>query len=1064
MGDLGDEDTTFNEIQTLRIDADAGTFVLGYDGETTGPLQYNISAAALQTALEDLMIAAFAGDDNVDVDASNRDNIRVEKADDTYTIYFRGLLSNMQMEQISVEDFSALTKQVEQPGGGVDTLPGSAITATRLDGITSEAQNEEQTILLTTADPNNPETFVLEFWTFDQNGVAELLDGDTTGPLPTNISRADLQLKLEALASIVPGDVKLTEVTGGFLIEFKGELSTTDLPLIVLDTSGLVNDTATMSLNQDGTDTGLNDVQVLTIDATDGFYQLEIYVPAFQRTLTTSDIPFDADSEQVRRALQHALARLLNGLAADADLSRTREAFKSDFSVTKIENHYIIGFQGVARQLDGGEGVSLVGIDGDDDFDASGGAEIRTRMDGINYYGIEEVNLSLGSGTEIVNVQGTSRGSYKLELTPDQAAFNISLGDGNERIFISSDANLDHNTIGAIGNDVNADEFEFLTGHLDLISGNLNIDAGEGRHRLLISDEASDVGDDNILITDTLVTPAGGGAFDNTANSEIQIQGLAKGDITYGADTYTDATDTDVGDFHDGIIYWTGSGDDKIDIDGTHVRDDSVERTTTILNTGLGNDHITVDLDPLEDGFFVLHTQGGSTTESPVVALTESETDDDTVRAAESTLPLIIFGGLGNDDIIAGQADDVVFGDLGRVQYLNGSGELIAVFGFGARDDLIDSTVVDPTWVISRDLNLGGVDILEGQAGDDILIGGAGGNSIGDYIDGDSDDDFIFGDAVRLERRDIDVTETLPENITNPRYQELRGQMLYARNDLPDYLQGTDEGPLPDGLPDLLADDVGYVLVDGVSQPIRHQDGDPPATWNEYEIVELYHSFDIEAGLVPGLENSFGSDYIAGGSDHDIIFGQLGDDIIQGDGSIESAVGAESILTNRVAAAQAGINPVGAERVVDPSSPTMQLAPDTLEGAPDNSIVVDRMILEITPSFDATTDGDDYIEGNGGSDTIFGNLGQDDIVGGSSSLFTLETPDLRPDTGDTIFGGSGTAIGHDDTADVLGDVLIPEYDDHARDSDAIAGDNANIYRIVGAPAVTDATRITSASS
>ncbi len=37
------------------------------------------------------------------------------------------------------------------------------------------------------------------------------------------------------------------------------------------------------------------------------------------------------------------------------------------------------------------------------------------------------------------------------------------------------------------------------------------------------------------------------------------------------------------------------------------------------------------------------------------------------------------------------------------------------------------------------------------------------------------------------------------------------------------------------------------------------------------------------------------------------------------------------------------------------------------------------------PSTEAATDGDDYIEGNGGNDVIFGNLGQDDIIGGSST-------------------------------------------------------------------------------
>ena len=45
--------------------------------------------------------------------------------------------------------------------------------------------------------------------------------------------------------------------------------------------------------------------------------------------------------------------------------------------------------------------------------------------------------------------------------------------------------------------------------------------------------------------------------------------------------------------------------------------------------------------------------------------------------------------------------------------------------------------------------------------------------------------------------------------------------------------------------------------------------------------------------------------------------------------------------------------------------------------------------LDIVPSFEAATDGEDYIEGNGGNDIVFGGLGQDDIVGGSSSFFSL---------------------------------------------------------------------------
>ena len=81
------------------------------------------------------------------------------------------------------------------------------------------------------------------------------------------------------------------------------------------------------------------------------------------------------------------------------------------------------------------------------------------------------------------------------------------------------------------------------------------------------------------------------------------------------------------------------------------------------------------------------------------------------------------------------------------------------------------------------------------------------------------------------------------------------------------------------------------------------------------------------------------------------------------------------------------------------------------------------------------------VEGGGGNDVLFGNQGQDDLIGGSSDLFTLTTPAQRPDGSDLIFGGSSTAIGRNDPGDTSGN-------GHAADSDAIAGDNAELVRIV----------------
>ena len=57
------------------------------------------------------------------------------------------------------------------------------------------------------------------------------------------------------------------------------------------------------------------------------------------------------------------------------------------------------------------------------------------------------------------------------------------------------------------------------------------------------------------------------------------------------------------------MTIWTGSGADTIFIDATHLRPGV--RTVTSLNTGLGNDDVTVDLDAGQDGIFVLDTQGG---------------------------------------------------------------------------------------------------------------------------------------------------------------------------------------------------------------------------------------------------------------------------------------------------------------------------------------------------------------------------------------------------------------------------------------------------------------------
>jgi Ca2+-binding RTX toxin-like protein len=65
------------------------------------------------------------------------------------------------------------------------------------------------------------------------------------------------------------------------------------------------------------------------------------------------------------------------------------------------------------------------------------------------------------------------------------------------------------------------------------------------------------------------------------------------------------------------------------------------------------------------DGEFVLNTQGG----------------DDKINASASDVPLVLFGGDGDDEIKGGTADDVIFGDRGRIDYIDDNGMIVTRLG-----------------------------------------------------------------------------------------------------------------------------------------------------------------------------------------------------------------------------------------------------------------------------------------------------------------------------------------------------------------------------------------------
>jgi len=376
----------------------------------------------------------------------------------------------------------------------------------------------------------------------------------------------------------------------------------------------------------------------------------------------------------------------------------------------------------------------------------AGAAVVVRRIEGINYHEFESLDIKLGSGNDVINVQGTT------------AATKLDTGAGDDRIYVSSAAAFGLPAAPAAA--LPAEPLPgFLAGHLHHINGALDIDGGSGRTQLLISGEASTLDQRNGVITDRVTAPG------EPANAEIAVRGLTGGanafgwvDLAQGTITYRTAAAN--GSFADGIGIWTGFGADTIRVDGSAYR--ANVRTITSLNTGLGDDTVYLDLDTVEangsdlsDGLLVLNTQGPwndlpAITDNDVVV--GSGTDPLTALAFLSTAPLIVFGGQGDDTITGGSGNDILFGDRGRMlrfELVGGvpTAVIVEQTGAGGAGDRSDGLVRNPDLVASVDNLVGGNDTIYGREGDNIVVGGAG----ADQIETASGNDRIAGDNAQFD-------------------------------------------------------------------------------------------------------------------------------------------------------------------------------------------------------------------------------------------------------------------------------------------------------------------------
>jgi len=350
----------------------------------------------------------------------------------------------------------------------------------------------------------------------------------------------------------------------------------------------------------------------------------------------------------------------------------------------------------------------------------------------------------------------------------------------------------------------------------------------------------------------------------------------------------------------------------------------------------------------------------------------------------------LLIGGALNDTIYGDLGSDLIFGDHGQVTAAAVGGlinlDLVGTAGgmhvsdalthnaiytsisitgvdYGGNDTLYGGTLAVLDIDTGSNIILGqqGSDTIYGGGSDDDIYGGhnvVNGYDTGDYIDGGAGNDVILGDNGTIERT---------ESSTGPRFRTLTGTQIYDAD--------------------------GLIQVSGTSTA-------NPDVVERREIVVFNH--DNNDGGVQ--DNYFGNDTIAGGADDDVIFGQLGNDNLHGDGALN----------------------------------------DNVDG-------LEKLLVTISVS---DVGGDDYIEGNGGTDTVYGGLGQDDIIGGSSELFGLADESQRPDGSDVLYGGNGDLISRNNFGEGVTDEtgLVDDVDEaarHARDADTILGDNGNIFRLVG---------------
>ncbi|HEY2541977.1 MAG TPA: hypothetical protein VGH92_02880 [Gaiellaceae bacterium] len=685
--------------------------------------------------------------------------------------------------------------------------------------------------------------------------------------------------------------------------------------------------------------------------------------------------------------------------------------------------------------LVGGGSDAVFGGAGGDAIAAGNGNDVIFGDDGTLTFGISAATLDPGVGGGDAILAGGGNDTVFGGAGDD----GITAGDGNNTVFGDdgsvlfgvSATTLDTGVVGA-------DTIKIGDG-TNLVFGGPGMDGitvGNGND-IVFGDDGAFLYDPTVVTQDPSVggddtITAGNGndiVFGGPGNDHISV-GNGK-DIVFGdqgsvvldgtVPTQVNTTDPGVGgddtitggDGND--IVFGGAGSDTITLgDGNDIVFGG-DGTVTLVN---GIPTVVQTLDPTVGGADTIHLGNGNNLlfGGPGSQTLTFGNGNNVVFADDGTVSFDSSGrylhaatqdvGVGGDDTVSvGTGNDVVFGGPGSDTISSTGGHNVVIGDDGDVTWAVVSGVYEFTAIAPIHSNDGSLDtiILTGP-GSNIVIGGAG----GDQITTGPSDDLIFGDFGTIAG-DIPLTLPIPTAPTTFTYTSV-------------FTQNADGG----GNDWINAGDGRNIVIGG-------QGNDT--------IISGSGADDLIGGSnVPGAQD--GNDFIDGGAGNDVICGD--NCSILPNGGTTNPV--DRTLTGPTIYDPVTLLPNVGGPAVDPSGALERTVvlydgagSDTIFGGPGNDMIFGQGGNDTLHG----GDGNDYIEGGAGSDLIYGDQGQDILIGGSSDLFGYGTPALRPDGADTIFGGDGTETGLNSPGDSGPNA-------HSQDADVIAGDNADVFRLVGA--------------